>query len=79
VAITTTEPGRTAELLRLLPNARGISVTATGLDVAGVPSEVVLRHLVTHGATPKEVSVKRQDLEEIFLELTRSVSGAATE
>jgi ABC-2 type transport system ATP-binding protein len=72
VAITTSETGRTAELLRLLPNARDISVTAKGLEVAGVPSELVLQHLVTHGATPKEVSVKHQDLEEMFLELTRS-------
>lgn len=72
VAITTTEPGRTADLLRLLPDARDINVTATGLEVAGVPSELVLQHLVTHGATPKEVSVKHRDLEEMFLELTRS-------
>jgi ABC-type multidrug transport system ATPase subunit len=72
VAITTTEPGRTAELLRLLPNARDISATATGLEVAGVPSELVLEHLVTHGATPKEVSMKHRGLEEMFLELTRS-------
>ena len=72
VAITTSETARTADLLRLLPNARDISVTATGLEVAGVPSELVLQHLVTHGATPKEVSVKHQDLEEMFLELTRS-------
>jgi ABC-type multidrug transport system ATPase subunit len=72
VAITTSNPGRTAELLRLLPDARDISVTATGLEVAGVPSELVLEHLVTRGATPKEVSVKHQDLEAMFLELTRS-------
>ena len=72
VAITTSNPGRTAELLRLLPDARDISVTATGLEVAGVPSELVLQHLVTRGATPKEVSVKHQDLEAMFLELTRS-------
>lgn len=72
VAITTSETARTADLLRLLPNARDISVTATGLEVAGVPSELVLQHLVTHGATPKEVSMKHQDLEEMFLELTRS-------
>jgi ABC-type multidrug transport system ATPase subunit len=72
VAITTTEPGRTAELLRLLPNARDISVTAIGLEVAGVTSELVLQHLVINGATPREVSMKHQDLEEMFLELTRS-------
>lgn len=72
VAITTTKPGQAAELLRLLPNARDISVTATGLEVAGVPSELVIQHLVIHGVTPKEVSVKHQDLEEMFLELTRS-------
>ena len=72
VAITTSETARTADLLRLLPNARDISVTGTGMEVAGVPSELVLQHLVTHGATPKEVFVKHQDLEEMFLELTRS-------
>jgi ABC-type multidrug transport system ATPase subunit len=77
VAITTGEAVRTAELLRLLPNARAINVTATGLEVAGVPSELVLQHLVTHGATPKEVSVKHQDLEEIFLNLTRSEAPAS--
>ncbi|MGH7759886.1 MAG: ABC transporter ATP-binding protein [Candidatus Dormibacteraceae bacterium] len=74
VAITTSEPGKTVELLRLLSGAHDITSVGDRVEVAGVPSEIVLQHLVTQGVTPKEVSVVQPDLEATFLQLTRSES-----
>jgi ABC-2 type transport system ATP-binding protein len=71
VSITTGDGERTAEILRTLPEARGIDVGPDRVTVSGVSSEVVMYHLVNRGVTPKEVVVVRPDLESTFLELTK--------
>jgi ABC-2 type transport system ATP-binding protein len=71
VLVATADREATARILRTLPEARDVEVGADRVTVSGVSSEVVLHTLVSCGTTPREVTVERQDLESMFLELTR--------
>lgn len=71
VSIATANREQTARALAELPQVRDVEVSPDRVLVSGVPSQVVLHHLVTRGLTPSEVSIERPDLEEMFLQLTK--------
>jgi ABC-2 type transport system ATP-binding protein len=75
VRVTTADPERTARVLRALPGAHDVVVSAGQVEVRGVTSEVVMYHLVQQDITPHEVAVARPDLETVFLNLTQSASA----
>jgi ABC-2 type transport system ATP-binding protein len=74
VSITTSEPERTAQVLRGLPGAHDIQVSGARVEVQGLASEAALGALVAAGLTPREVAVSRPDLERVFLALTQKAS-----
>jgi ABC-2 type transport system ATP-binding protein len=71
VTVVVGDPEGAARLLRAVPDARDVEVGPAGLAVSGLTSEVVVHRLVTGGITPREVTVARPDLEDLFLALTR--------
>jgi ABC-2 type transport system ATP-binding protein len=70
VVVHTADPQRSASILRALPGAEQVGVFADRVEVRGLSSEVIMYNLVQAGVTPREVSVARPDLEQIFLALT---------
>ncbi|AFY69118.1 Sulfate-transporting ATPase [Thalassoporum mexicanum PCC 7367] len=58
---------------RALQEIEGVTVTVAGeyLDVAGVDSEAVTKHLVKHDMVPSEVFYAGGDLEDLFIQLTQ--------
>jgi hypothetical protein len=49
---------------------RTIQPNGNYVDVAGISSEAVIKHLVMNDLVPSEVTYGRGDLEDIFFELT---------
>jgi ABC-2 type transport system ATP-binding protein len=58
----------------LNPLARSVRKNGVFLEVEGLKSEAVVETLATNGMIPSEVSIKRQDLEQVFLDLTRDLA-----
>jgi ABC-type multidrug transport system ATPase subunit len=71
VRIHTSDPTRTVEALHILSGVQSVQADTSYVDVQGVPSEKIITYLVAQGVTPKEVSIARPDLENVFLELTQ--------
>jgi len=72
VRVRTADPERALQLLNgLVSQARDLGRVGEYVDVRGVPVEQLVEHLVHNGLTPTEVFPHRQDLEQVFLELTQ--------
>ena len=72
VRVRTADPERALQLLSgLVPQARDLGRVGEYVDIRGVPAEQLVEHLVHNGLTPTEVFPHRQDLEQVFLELTQ--------
>lgn len=72
VRVRTADPERALQVLSgLVSQARDLTRVGEYVDIRGVPAEQLVEHLVHNGLTPTEVFPHRQDLEQIFLELTQ--------
>ncbi len=63
-------PQAAVPVLQALPGVRTIQPNGNYVDVAGISSEAVIKHLVMNDLVPSEVTYGRGDLEDIFFELT---------
>jgi hypothetical protein len=64
-------PTDAATALAALEGARDIQTNGAYVNVSGLPSEEVVKYLVSHSIIPSEVSAGQNDLESLFLELTQ--------
>lgn len=71
VKVRVPEPTAAQEALASLSGVTAVSVNGAYVRVCGVSSESVVAHLVHHGIVPGEIATDRNNLEEIFLELTK--------
>ena len=70
VRIRVGETKRAAAALASLPGATAVRPNGHNVEIEGVPSEVVIAHLVERGVVPSEVTTGRADLESFFFNLT---------
>jgi ABC-2 type transport system ATP-binding protein len=61
-----------ADVLRSLPGITSIRAEERDVLLAGVPSEQVLMHLMSHGIVPSELHNGQSDLESVFFSLTQA-------
>ncbi|RMH00602.1 MAG: ABC transporter ATP-binding protein [Chloroflexi bacterium] len=72
VKVRVPEPKAAADVLAMLPDVTRVETNGRFVQVHGVSGEQVLSHLTHHGIVPGELRVERSDLEDLFLELTKS-------
>jgi ABC-type multidrug transport system ATPase subunit len=72
VRVRVPDPAQAARVLQVLPGVAGVQPDGAYVRVEGVATGIVAQHLVTHGIVPSELVPCRLDLEQVFLELTRS-------
>jgi ABC-2 type transport system ATP-binding protein len=70
VEVVARQPEHAASQLRQLNGGSSVRVDDGRVLVSGSDSETVMQHLLQQGITPQEVRVRRDNLEDLFLELT---------
>jgi ABC-2 type transport system ATP-binding protein len=70
VRLTVFNPTEAADLLKFVPGVENVRCEENTLIVTGVESQVVLNCLVQHNILPSEITVQKNDLEGLFMELT---------
>lgn len=73
VKVRVPSPQTASQALKTLPGVGEIQTNGAYVQVTGVTSEAVVTHLTKNGIVPDEVTTQRSDLEDLFLELTRSI------
>lgn len=69
VKVRVPSPPEAIKVLQSLTGHREIKSNGSYVTVTGVPSQVVVSHLTSHGVIPSEVTTEGSNLESIFLEL----------
>jgi ABC-type multidrug transport system ATPase subunit len=72
VKVRVPSPVMAMQALQTLPGIGDCQTNGAYVQVTGVPSEAIVAHLTAQGIVPGEVISQRSDLEDLFLELTRS-------
>jgi len=70
VKVWVPSPKEAALSLQSLSGITRIEPNGSCVQVEGVNSQAVIKHLVLQGIVPSEVTFRKADLEQIFLELT---------
>jgi ABC-type multidrug transport system ATPase subunit len=70
--VRVSSPQAAVEALRSLPGISHLSANGAYVEVHGPQPEAVIAHLVDCGLAPSEAREERQDLESLFLQLTRA-------
>ena len=70
VKVWVSSPKEAALSLQSLSGITRIEPNGSCVQVEGVTSQAVIKHLVLQGIVPSEVTFRKADLEQIFLELT---------
>lgn len=70
VEVVARQPEHAASQLRHLNSGSSVRIDDGRVLVSGSDSETVMQYLVQQGITPQEVRVRRDNLEDLFLELT---------
>lgn len=60
--------------LQGLPGVSRLQPNGVHLEVTGLPSEVVARHLLQSGIIPSEITTSQNNLEDVFLQITQEVA-----
>ncbi|HPL26576.1 MAG TPA: ABC transporter ATP-binding protein [Anaerolineae bacterium] len=72
VRVRVPDPAQAARVLQVLPGVAGVQPDGAYVRVEGVASDAVAKHLAAHNIVPSELVPCRPDLEQVFLDLTRS-------
>jgi ABC-2 type transport system ATP-binding protein len=73
VKVRVPSPQTASQVLKTLPGVGEIQTNGAYVQVTGVTSKAVVTHLTKNSIVPDEVTTQRSDLEDLFLELTRSI------
>ncbi len=68
--LSVSNPGEAARLLQSFPGVESVHTDSTGLFVTGAESQAVMKHLIAHSIIPTEISVVKNDLEALFMDVT---------
>lgn len=78
VKLRVVPPNKAAQLLQQIPVCGEVRTNGAYITVTGLPSELIVSHLVSNGFIPTEVKTGQLDLEQIYLRLTNGESMEVT-
>jgi ABC-2 type transport system ATP-binding protein len=64
------DTSQAADIIKSLEGVSRVRSNGTYIEIGGVSSEAVIRHLVNQGLVPSQVTIGKNDLEEAFFKLT---------
>lgn len=71
VRVRVDAPTEAMPYLQALPQITYLHCEGSWIELAGIPSQEVIRCLVSHSIVPHEVTIGRSNLETLFLEVTK--------